>query len=78
MATVLPMAHDPQRVQRSCHTQSHATESLPNVRTPAGQSRQVHDEHFHRYRLIEARHCDVPLEILISAGKRVDISLDSE
>jgi len=27
------------------------------------------DEHFHRYRLIEARHCDVPLEILLSAGR---------
>lgn len=26
------------------------------------------DEHFHRYRLIEARGCDVPLEILLSVG----------
>ncbi|MGH7177877.1 MAG: GTP-binding protein, partial [Tepidisphaeraceae bacterium] len=27
------------------------------------------DEHFHRYRLIEARSCDVPLEILLSCGR---------
>ena len=27
------------------------------------------DEHFHRYRLIEATHCDVPLEILLSGGR---------
>ena len=27
------------------------------------------DEHFHRYRLIEAKHCDVPLEILLSVGR---------
>jgi G3E family GTPase len=27
------------------------------------------DEHFHRYRLTEARHCDVPLEILLSGGR---------
>lgn len=27
------------------------------------------DEHFHRYRLIEARHCAVPLEILLSGGR---------
>ena len=27
------------------------------------------DEHFHRYRLIEAKHCDVPLEILLSCGR---------
>ena len=27
------------------------------------------DEHFHRYRLIEAAHCDVPLEILLSGGR---------
>ena len=26
------------------------------------------DEHFHRYRLIEAKQCDVPVEILLSAG----------
>ena len=27
------------------------------------------DEHFHRYRLIEANQCDVPLEILLSGGR---------
>jgi G3E family GTPase len=27
------------------------------------------DEHFNRYRLIEATRCDVPLEILLSAGR---------
>ena len=27
------------------------------------------DEHFHRYRLIEAKHCNVPLEILLSVGR---------
>jgi G3E family GTPase len=27
------------------------------------------DEHFHRYRLIQAQHCDVPLEILLSVGR---------
>ena len=27
------------------------------------------DGHFHRYRLIEAAHCDVPLEILLSGGR---------
>ncbi|MGH7380809.1 MAG: CobW family GTP-binding protein [Candidatus Methylomirabilales bacterium] len=27
------------------------------------------DEHFHRYRLIEAKRCDVPLEILLSGGR---------
>ena len=27
------------------------------------------DEHFHRYRLIEAKHCDVPLEVLLSVGR---------
>ncbi len=27
------------------------------------------DEYFHRYRLIEARHCDAPLEILLAAGR---------
>jgi G3E family GTPase len=27
------------------------------------------DEHFHRYRLIEAERCDVPLEILLSGGR---------
>jgi len=27
------------------------------------------DEHFHRLRVIEASHCDVPLEILLSAGR---------
>ncbi|MGH7799519.1 MAG: CobW family GTP-binding protein [Thermodesulfobacteriota bacterium] len=27
------------------------------------------DEHFHRYRLIEAKHCDVSLEILLSGGR---------
>ena len=27
------------------------------------------DEHFHRYRLIEAKHCDVPLDILLSVGR---------
>lgn len=27
------------------------------------------DEHFHRYRLVEASHGDVPLEILLSAGR---------
>jgi G3E family GTPase len=27
------------------------------------------DDHFHRYRLIEATRCDVPLEILLSAGR---------
>ncbi|MGH9576801.1 MAG: CobW family GTP-binding protein, partial [Terriglobales bacterium] len=27
------------------------------------------DEHFHRYRLIEAKRCDVPLEILLSSGR---------
>lgn len=27
------------------------------------------DEHFHRYRLIEAEHCGVPLEILLSGGR---------
>ena len=27
------------------------------------------DEYFHRYRVIEAKRCDVPLEILLSAGR---------
>lgn len=27
------------------------------------------DSRFHRYRLVEARHCDVPLEILLSVGR---------
>ena len=27
------------------------------------------DERFHRYRLLRTRHCDVPLEILLSAGR---------
>ena len=27
------------------------------------------DEHFHRYRLIEAQRCDVPLEVLLSCGR---------
>jgi G3E family GTPase len=27
------------------------------------------DEHFHRYRLIEARQCNVPLEVLLSVGR---------
>jgi G3E family GTPase len=27
------------------------------------------DNHFHRYRLIETSHCDVPLEILLSVGR---------
>ena len=27
------------------------------------------DEHFHRYRLVEATHCNVPLEILLSVGR---------
>ena len=27
------------------------------------------DGHFHRYRLVEAKHCDVPLEVLLSAGR---------
>lgn len=27
------------------------------------------DEHFHRYRRIEAKRCDVPPEILLSAGR---------
>jgi len=29
----------------------------------------VVDQHLHRYRLIEATGCDVPLEILLSAGR---------
>ena len=27
------------------------------------------DEHFHRVRVLEASHCDVPLEVLLSAGR---------
>ena len=27
------------------------------------------DEHFHRYRLIEAQQCDVPLEVLLGVGR---------
>jgi G3E family GTPase len=27
------------------------------------------DSRFHRYRLVEARHCDVPLEVLLSVGR---------
>ena len=27
------------------------------------------DEHFHRIRVLEASHCDVPLEVLLSAGR---------
>jgi G3E family GTPase len=27
------------------------------------------DEHFHRYRLLEATHCEVPLEILLGVGR---------
>ncbi|MEW6110504.1 MAG: GTP-binding protein [Thermodesulfobacteriota bacterium] len=27
------------------------------------------DEHFHRYRLVEATHCDAPLEVLLSVGR---------
>ena len=27
------------------------------------------DEHFHRYRLIETRHCELPLEVLLAAGR---------
>ncbi len=34
------------------------------------------DEHFHRYRIIEARKCDVPLEILLSAGRFDTSQLD--
>ncbi len=34
-----------------------------------GRIRDWLDEHFSRYRLLEARHCDVPLEILLAAGR---------
>jgi G3E family GTPase len=37
----------------------------------SGQIKKIRawlDEHFHRYRLIEASRCDVPLDILISGG----------
>lgn len=34
------------------------------------------DSHFHRYRLIEARRCDVPLEILLSVGRFDPAQLD--
>ncbi|MGH8678407.1 MAG: CobW family GTP-binding protein [Burkholderiales bacterium] len=42
-------------------------------RNQIGKIKAWLDEHFHRYRLIEAKHCDVPLEILLSAG-RFDVS----
>ncbi|MGH8648303.1 MAG: CobW family GTP-binding protein, partial [Burkholderiales bacterium] len=34
------------------------------------------DEHFHRYRLVVAKHCDVPLEILLSVGRFDPARLD--
>lgn len=34
------------------------------------------DEYFHRYRIIEAKQCDVPLEILLSAGSFDTSQLD--
>ncbi len=36
------------------------------------------DEHFHRYRLIEAEYCDVPLEILLSGGRFDAAQLEPE
>jgi G3E family GTPase len=36
------------------------------------------DEHFHRYRLIEATRCDVPLEILLSVGRFDAAQLEPE
>ncbi|MGH8675529.1 MAG: CobW family GTP-binding protein, partial [Burkholderiales bacterium] len=36
------------------------------------------EEHFHRYRLIEATRCDVPLEILLSCGRFDAAQLDLE
>ena len=36
------------------------------------------DEHFHRVRVVEASHCDVPLEILLSAGRFDPARLENE
>ena len=35
------------------------------------------DEHFHRYRLIESRQCNVPLEVLLSVGRFESVQLDT-
>ena len=36
------------------------------------------DEHFHRVRVVEASHCDVPLEVLLSAGRFDPARLQTE
>ena len=36
------------------------------------------DEHFHRIRVLEASHCDVPLDVLLSAGRFDASQLDAE
>ena len=36
------------------------------------------DEHFHRVRVLEASHCDVPLEVLLSAGRFDPARLENE
>ena len=46
-------------------------------RDEIGRIRAWLDEHFHRYRLIEATQCDVPLEILLSGGRFEAARLDS-
>ena len=38
-------------------------------RAKIGRIKEWLDSRFHRYRLIEATHCDVPLEILLSVGR---------
>lgn len=42
-----------------------------------GRIRSWLDDHFHRYRLIEAQRCDVPLEILLATGRYDAAGLDS-
>ncbi|MGH8760301.1 MAG: CobW family GTP-binding protein [Burkholderiales bacterium] len=46
-------------------------------RNQIGKIKAWLDEHFHRYRLIEATHCDVPLEILLSGGRFDAVQLDA-
>jgi G3E family GTPase len=47
-------------------------------REQVGKIKEWLDSRFHRYRLIEASHCDVPLQVLLSVGRFDPARLDAD